>query len=327
MSESGNATHGNRSVRIISQQTSGSDLSWEREGADWPNRTASRFVEVGALRWHVQVMGQGPVMLLVHGTGASTHSWRDLAPLLARHFTVIAPDLPGHAFTSSAPMNRMSLPGMASALADLLQVLGMKPEIAVGHSAGAAILVRMCLDKAIAPAGLISLNGAMLPLGGISGQIFSPLARLLASSSIGPRLFARWASDKDVVERLLGQTGSNVDPIGLALYGRLARSPNHAAAVLSMMANWDLGGLERQLPQLRVPLHLVVGSRDGSIPPADAALIRRLVAGSRIEILRGLGHLAHEERPQQVAGLIERQSKQWCVLPEAHTPEAGAFSS
>ena len=77
------------------------DLSWERDGRDWPNREASRFVEAGGLRWHVQQMGRGPVLLLLHGTGASTHSWRALLPLLAKSFTVVAPDLPGHGFTAT----------------------------------------------------------------------------------------------------------------------------------------------------------------------------------------------------------------------------------
>ena len=53
-------------------------------------------VAAGGLRWHVQVAGDGPVLLLLHGTGAATHSWRDLLPLLAERFTVVAPDLPGH---------------------------------------------------------------------------------------------------------------------------------------------------------------------------------------------------------------------------------------
>lgn len=55
-------------------------LAWDRDGRDWPNRAASRFVEVGGIHWHVQQLGQGPVLLLLHGTGAATHSWRDIAP-------------------------------------------------------------------------------------------------------------------------------------------------------------------------------------------------------------------------------------------------------
>ena len=67
--------------------------------------------------------------------------------------------------------------------------------MAAGHSAGAAILVRMCLDGQIAPQGLVSLNGAMLPLGGSAGQLFSPLAKLLAGLPLLPDLFAWRARD------------------------------------------------------------------------------------------------------------------------------------
>lgn len=78
---------------------------WERDGADWPNRAASRFVTASGLTWHVQAMGapEAPVLLLLHGTGAATHSWAGLAPLLAARFRVIAPDLPGHGFTDPLP--------------------------------------------------------------------------------------------------------------------------------------------------------------------------------------------------------------------------------
>ena len=69
--------------------------NWSVEGRDWPNRAHSRFVAAGGLSWHVQRMGAGPKLLMLHGTGASTHSFRDLAPLLAEEFDVAAPELPG----------------------------------------------------------------------------------------------------------------------------------------------------------------------------------------------------------------------------------------
>ena len=144
---------------------------WDRDGHDWPNREASRFVEAAGMRWHVQRMGCGPPLLLVHGTGAATHSWRHLAPLLARRFTVIAPDLPGHGFTDPSPSNALSLPGMARALRALLDHLEIQPAVAVGHSAGAAILARLCIDRQLSPAALIFLNGALLPFEGMAGQI------------------------------------------------------------------------------------------------------------------------------------------------------------
>ncbi len=288
-------------------------LDWNRDGREWPNRDSSRFVEAAGLTWHVQVAGQGPVVLLVHGTGASTHSWRDLLPALVRDFTVVAPDLPGHAFSAMADRRGMSLPGMAMGIADLLRGLDLKPDLAVGHSAGAAILTRLCLDHEIAPAGLVSLNGAMLPIGGLAGQIFSPLAGLLATTPMASRLFAWRAGDRAVVERLIRQTGSTIDAVGMDFYARLARDPGHATGALAMMAAWDLHLLERSLPQLKVPLLLVVGGHDRTIDPADAIRIRDLVPGARIDYLRGLGHLAHEEKPQQIAELIRAQATAWAV--------------
>lgn len=289
-------------------------LDWSRDGATWPNRTASRFVEAAGLVWHVQVAGSGPIAVLLHGTGASTHSWRDLMPLLAHRFTVVAPDLPGHAFTEQSPAHRTSLPGMAAGVAALLARLEVTPRIAVGHSAGAAILARLCLDRVITPAGLVSLNGAMLPIGGVAGQVFSPLAKLLARTSVASRLFARHAADRGVVPRMIAQTGSRLDAAGLDFYARLARNPAHTAGALSMMAGWDLVGLERELPRLKVPLVLAVGGRDRTIKPDDALTVRDLVPGATIEYLRGLGHLAHEEKPALIADLIERYATAWHVF-------------
>lgn len=82
-------------------------LDWQRDGPQWPHHQRSRFVQDGGLHWHVQTFDgpdpQAPWVLLLHGTGASTHSWRDLAPLLARRLRVLALDLPGHAFTGLPP--------------------------------------------------------------------------------------------------------------------------------------------------------------------------------------------------------------------------------
>ncbi|MET0219022.1 MAG: alpha/beta fold hydrolase BchO [Tardiphaga sp.] len=281
-----------------------SDLIWSRDGTDWPNRAASSFVEAAGIEWHVQRMGQGPSLLLLHGTGAATHSWRALMPVLAEHFDVIALDLPGHGFTSSPAPQRLTLPGMASDIAQLLRKLEVAPEGAVGHSAGAAILARMCLDRRIAPDVLVSLNGALLPFDGMAGHLFAPLARLLASNALVPRLFARQAARAGAVERLLDNTGSTIDAQGTACYRKLVRSPRHVAAALRMMAGWDLVSLQRALPSLTTRLILVAATHDRAIPPTVADRVGALVPGAVILRMPGLGHLAHEEAPHDVARLI-----------------------
>ena len=60
-------------------------MNFQSQARDWPNSAASRFVAAGGLTWHVQDIGSGPVLLLVHGTGASTHSWRKLVARLQKH--------------------------------------------------------------------------------------------------------------------------------------------------------------------------------------------------------------------------------------------------
>jgi magnesium chelatase accessory protein len=284
--------------------------TWEHEGRRWPNREASRFIRAGGFRWHVQVAGEGPALLLLHGTGAATHSWRDLLPLLAQRFTVIAPDLPGHGFTETPPAHALSLPGMASAVQALLAALGVEPVLVAGHSAGAAVMALMTLDGMIAPRGLVSLNGALLPLRGGPGDlfIFSALARMLVSVPVVPWLISRRAHDRRAVERLLRGTGSTLDARGVELYGLVVRHPGHVAAALGMMAAWDLHPLARALPRLACPLTLVVGENDRTIPAADAQRVRAILPSAAIVTLPGLGHLAHEEDPRAVAAIIEARA-------------------
>lgn len=280
-----------------------SPLDWERDGADWPLRGASRFIAAGGLRWHVQVMGQGPVLLLLHGTGASTHSWREVAPLLATQFTVVAPDLPGHAFSEPLP-TAPTLPAMAAAVTSLLRALHLAPQLAVGHSAGAAIVLRATLDQAIAPRGVVSVNGALLPFSGIAGLLFAPTARLLFGNSIVARLFAARASDEAALRRLVGSTGSALDRAGTALYGRLIARAAHVQGALAMMAHWDLAPLAAALPRLATPTMLLMAGNDRTLPADEGRRQRALLPAAEYVELPGLGHLAHEEQPVQVAAII-----------------------
>ena len=245
-------------------------------------------------------------MLLIHGTGASTHSWRELLPILSKDFRVLAVDLPGHGFSEPLAGSRTSISGMSAALASLLRVLEFKPRYCVGHSAGAVILCRLALDQKIAPCVLISINGAFLPLAGAAGVLFAPIARLLVKGSLLPRLIASRGGNRSSVARVISGTGSRLDPEGLDLYVRLVRNPRHVAGALSMMSHWDLYAFEGELPKITFPLALVVGENDRTVPPEQAVTVQRRVSHATVCSLPGLGHLAHEEQPRQVAREIGR---------------------
>jgi magnesium chelatase accessory protein len=275
---------------------------WNVEGRDWPNRAHSRFVNAGGVRWHVQVTGSGPVLLLLHGTGAATHSWRRTLPMLAEHFNVVAPDLPGHGFTARGSQ---TLPAMAKAVAALLGELDLKPAVVVGHSAGAAVALRMALDGLVDAKAIIGLSAALLPFPGLAAKLFPTMAKLLFVNPFAPYIFARMAGPtREVARFMLKSTGSQLDGDGVDYYARLFRKPGHIAGTIGMMASWDLEPLKRDLPGLAVPLRLIHGDGDTAIPLAKAREAAALVPGARLEVLEGLGHLAHEEAPERVAGMI-----------------------
>lgn len=288
---------------------------WEAEGRDWPNRAYSQFVETDRVKWHVQVAGSGPVLLLIHGTGAATHSWRDLMPLLAVHFTVVAPDMPGHGFTVGRPMGGLSMVAMARAAGALLEKLDLQPSLIAGHSAGSAIAARMVLDGFAAPNAVIGLNAALQPFPGLAAKIFPTLARMLFVNPLAPHIFAGIARQRGEAGRFLASsTGSVIDTAGADFYGRLFATPAHCAGAITMMADWDLDSLARDLPRLAVPMLLVHGDGDAAIPVASARAAAAQVARAQITSLPGLGHLAHEEQPAVIADLMVSFAREQAVI-------------
>lgn len=287
-------------------------MDWARDGADWPNRDASRFVEARPHRWHVQVAGQGPTILLLHGAGGATHSWRDLFPLLARRFHVVAPDLPGQGFTRAGGRSRLGLPTMAEDLWSLCAQEGWAPVAIVGHSAGGAIMLQMALTRGRdAPlAGLIGINPALADFSGAAEWLFPLMARGLAATPFVPRLFSRISGSPARVTELLSSTGSRIDDRGRDLYLRLVRDPAHVEGVLGMMASWKTRGLASHLHRVDLPVVFIAGGRDGTVPPRVAADAARRIPRAEVVMLHDLGHLAHEEASYDVAEVITERIKE-----------------
>lgn len=279
-------------------------LDWQKDGALWPNAKFSQFVEAGGCHWHVQRAGSGPKVLLLHGTGASTHSWAGLFPALAAHHEIMAVDLPGHAFTRSSGGQRSSLPGMATAIAQLLERCAFLPEILIGHSAGAAIAIRVAAQMPRSPRCVIGINGALRPLAGLAGLAGPTIAKAITVSPLMVSAIARGGRDQERVARLIRSTGSEPSEPYLGIYARLFATPEHVRGTMGMMANWDVSRIESDLERAGCPLVLITGARDQAVSPADAAgLARRFGQVTHLPLPR-LGHLAHEEDPETVANAI-----------------------
>ncbi|MEO0913740.1 MAG: alpha/beta fold hydrolase BchO [Pseudomonadota bacterium] len=271
-------------------------MNWAEEKADWPNADLSRFVETRGHRWHVQRGGAGPKVLLIHGAGGATHSWRDMLPMLAEGADVLAVDLPGHGFTTTNGSARSSLPAMAEDLRSLLDAEDFVPRLTVGHSAGAAIALQMARGRAMGD--ILALNAALRPFEGVAGAVFPPLAKLLSLNPFTARFFAWSASGSSSVRNLIEGTGSRLDARGLALYQKVVSDPRHVDGALKMMARWDLAPLLRALPEIDATVTFAIGLEDRTVPPAGTRAEAARMSKVRVEEYPGFGHLMHEEHPR-----------------------------
>lgn len=271
---------------------------------DWPNRSLSGFLTTERHRWHLQRSGSGEPLLLLHGTAASTHTWRDLMPALAAHFDVMALDLPGHGYSRRLTSAPLTLDNISADIAELMRMLEFSPRHIVGHSAGAAIAIDMAVRRRLAPRSIVGLNAALLPFGGVMHHVFAPMARFFANTALMPNLLARRARDPAAVARVLRSTGSLLDEEGRRYYQDLFRREAHIASVLEMMASWDLSALVDELPELDARLLLLVGTRDRAVNPIEASKVAGVCRHAEVRRIGELGHLAHEEQPGEVAAII-----------------------
>ncbi len=245
-------------------------------------------------------MGEGPDVLMLHGAGASAHSFHRLAPLL-QGYRLIMPDLPGQGFTRAGGLLRLGLDAMADDLTALCADQGWHPRVIIGHSAGAAIALRLTEILPKAPQAVIGVNAALGPFDGFAGWLFPKLARAMSASPFVAAILTRLSAKRGQVESLLAATGSNLDAQAVTLYQRLVRDPAHVEGTLGMMAQWQLEPLIERFPLIEVPCLLLASTGDRAVPPKVSQRAARVIPQASYAEIAAFGHLVHEEAPALVA--------------------------
>lgn len=273
---------------------------------DWPLADHSSFVVAEGMRWHVQTVGHGKPILLLHGAGASTHSWHGMFSALAKKGQVVAIDLPGHGLSDAFKSGPYTLQRTARALAACLKQAAIRPAAIIGHSAGAAIGLQMQLsdDGAVGRCPILAFNPALLPFNGFAGVMFPVFAKLAAHSGLMRVILSRQARDPKQLRRVLAGTGSTLSQQQLDDYLRLMQQPDHVSSVLSMMAGWQLDHL---LPALRKdprPLYVWMADNDKAVPPRETIRALQGIPKTKTVTVSDLGHLMHEEAPDRMLELI-----------------------
>lgn len=274
-------------------------MDWAAHASDWPMAENSQFILCKPHRWHVQIAGEGPLILLIHGAGGATQSWRHLFPILAKTNRVIAIDLPGQGFTKIGAQSRCGLVEMAQDINRLCAAESWNPVCIVGHSAGAAVALEMEFA-----AKVVGINAALDTFKGVAGVMFPLLAKTLAMLPMAAEFFIATGTRGKGVQRLIDSTGSNLAAADIVFYQRLFQDRNHVNATLQMMAQWNLDPLIKRLGTHDAETLLIAAENDQMVPADVSRRAAEQLPNGTFTLIESMGHLAHEEAPDEIAKRI-----------------------
>ncbi len=308
---------------------------------------ADEFVEVDGISTHFVARGdRGPVVVLVHGFGSNTYTWRQTLDALGDQFRLYAVDLKGFGLTERPRDDQYHAMAYAAHLLGFLDALRLERPVLVGNSMGGAVSLIVALQHPERVGGLVLVDAAMpdfqppeldltdadhdgKPIeaghgGGFEGAPASP--RPVGMRFRPSPMLLRATITRRTLERGLRASfhdPSLVTPEMVEAYF-LPSTIDGAMEALSAMFDPPaeaLAAAARLLPRLgglRVPTLIVWGRHDRIIPVAFAEEFVRRIAGARRVILEESGHLPHEEQPDQfnalLAGFLEE------IEPEPRSP-------
>jgi pimeloyl-ACP methyl ester carboxylesterase len=269
----------------------------------------TKFVEIHGERIAFRDEGRGEALLLIHGMAQSAHTWRDLLPLLARKYRVIAPDLLGHG-ESSKPRTDYSLGAFAVSLRDLLDELGVGSATIVGHSLGGGVAMQFLYQHPdycrrlilISSGGLGPEVGLVLRLLAAPGTelimpIIAPSAVLRAGNAVRSWLSAQGLRSPRGAEIWNAYSSFNDRQTRQAFLRTLRSVVDYRGQSVSALNRLNL---RDGLPTLAI-----WGDKDDIIPVEHAYSALEARPDCRLEVLPGVGHWAHVEAPFHTAELIE----------------------
>ncbi len=256
----------------------------------------SQFVQVAGLRLHMRDTGprDAPVVVLLHGFGATLHSWDAWAAGLEDGWRVLRYDQPGFGLTGPDPTGDYSDARGVAVLAALLDQLGVQRAVVVGHSMGGKLawLFTAAHPERVTRLVLAAPDGFASPGFEYGRAPEVPwLARLLPYTL--PRFLVRRS-----LAPAFGDP-SLITEAALTSYRELLLAPGVRRAILARLAQVRLQRPEKLLARITAPVLLLWGGRDAMIPPANAADYRANLRESELVTFPTLGHVLHEEAPAE----------------------------
>lgn len=270
-------------------------------------RPGGRFLEVGGTRTYVEESGPaaGPAVVLVHGFGGSTYSWRHTATALAAvGRRAVALDLRGFGLAGKSWEADHGHAAQARFVLATMDELGIGTAVLVGHSMGANVVAHAALAAPSRVAGLVLVDAAVAapglrPPGGGAATALLPLLELPPVRRLA-RFAVRLAVDDARLEGIL--RSAYADPgfpsaQDVAAYGAATRLEDWDLALLAVIRDAGGNALPGPVAELGAgrPVLVAWGSADPWIPLGAGEALRDAIPGAAWLVIEGGGHLPMEE--------------------------------
>ena len=239
--------------------------------------------------------GERPPLVLLHGTGASLHTWDGWVDELKSDHRVVRMDLPGFGLTGPDPEGRYGPDDDIAFLDAFFDVLELDRVALAGNSLGGGIALRYSLARQERVSRLILIDSSGLP--------HDPIAMLdLVTVPLVGRVL-QWlaprAATRGTLEKVYADD-SRIDDEVVTRYHALSRREGNRAA-LRARRRAVRRSLENQLSDLKTPTLILWGEQDPWIPEANASAFNKAIAGSKLIVYPDLGHVPMEEDPERTA--------------------------
>ena len=274
------------------------DIPVEQLTSKWMYKT-STFVDVNGLRVHVSDEGtnnSAVPIVLIHGTGASLHTWDGWVSELKNERRVIRFDLPGFGLTGPEPDNNYTIEQYTNYVVGILDSLGVSEAIIAGNSLGGYIAWATAVRYPNRVSKLVLVDASGYPYEAESVPIAfklsqNKLAKLLLKNFI-PKFVIRSS-----VENVFGNPALVTDYL-VDRYCELTLREGNRAAIKERFVQTQPGELRKSLPKLTIPTLILWGAKDKLIPLKLGKRFEKDIPNSSLIIFDELGHVPHEEAPQ-----------------------------
>jgi pimeloyl-ACP methyl ester carboxylesterase len=268
----------------------------------------SHYIEVDGMRLHYRDEGprDAPVLLLLHGFGASLHTWDGWVAALGDTYRIIRLDLPGHGLTGPYPDEdraRYQPEAMAQVVDRFMATLGVARFSIGGNSMGGGISWRYTVLQPNKIEKLILVDAAGYPR-----EEPRPAAlRVLGWPVIGALLgnIAPQGLMRKNVESVYGNPALVSDDL-VARYRDLALRPGNRAAARAIMTQEPDARLVPQIKDIKQPVLILWGARDSWVLPKYDARFKADLPAATLIMYEDLGHVPMEEAPARTAADARR---------------------